>query len=63
MVQPWPGLPYLSDADLLQADHLRATAHPTGQPHLQDFTFICERSGRRTCHGWEPPEPAGPVYH
>lgn len=59
MVQPprsSPGFLYLSDADLLQADHLGATARPTSQPHLQDFTFICERSRRRSCQGQEPPD-------
>lgn len=54
-----PGLWYLSDTDLLQTDHLGATAHPAGQPHLQHLTFICEGSGRRKCQGWEPPKPAG----
>lgn len=55
-----PALTHLGDADLLQADHLGATAHPTGQPNLQDFTIICERCRRRSSQGLEPPEPAGP---
>lgn len=49
------GCLYLSDADLLQAEHLGAVAHPAGQGHLQDFAVICEGSGRRSCQGWEPP--------
>lgn len=57
------GCLYLSDADLLQADHLGATAHPAGQCHLQDFAVICEGSGRRSCQGWEPPGLAGPGCH
>lgn len=58
---PWchPGCLYLSDGDLLQADHLGAAAHPAGQGHLQDFAVICEGSGRRICQGWEHPRAGG----
>lgn len=55
MLQPSPpGRPYLRDADLLQAHHLGAMAHPAGQGHLQDFAVICEGSGERSCQGPGP---------